>query len=194
MKQKEKTWSVYRHTSPSGKCYIGITHLKPEARWGKEGNNYSKRTVFYRAIQKYGWENFKHEVLFNRCSEGLAKILEIAFIKYYKDKNISYNTTVGGEGYNLGKNSSSIEYRNQQSKEFRETHPEYDKEQYKLHKETRKKKAKDYYWKNREKILEQKKTNPITKEKARIRATEWRKKHPDYMKEYMKKYNKKQDE
>lgn len=25
---------VYKHTSPSGKCYIGITCQNPEKRWG----------------------------------------------------------------------------------------------------------------------------------------------------------------
>lgn len=33
---------VYRHTSPSGKCYIGITHQDPEYRWGKNGYSYTE--------------------------------------------------------------------------------------------------------------------------------------------------------
>ena len=185
-------YSRWYRISPSGKCYIGITHLEPEVRWGKEGSRYYKGTIFYRAIQKYGWKNFKHEILFHNCSEFLAKVLEVAFIKYYKDRGLSYNTTVGGEGHNLGLDSSSPEYRTQKSKEFRNKHPEYDKEQYELHKEAKLESSKNYYWKNREKILEQKRTNPITKEKARIRAAEWRKKHPNYMKKYMKEYNKKE--
>lgn len=28
-------WIVYKHTSPVGKVYIGITHQKPEKRWQK---------------------------------------------------------------------------------------------------------------------------------------------------------------
>ena len=31
---------VYRHISPSGKCYIGITCQKPECRWGNNGYKY----------------------------------------------------------------------------------------------------------------------------------------------------------
>lgn len=27
---------VYKHTSPSGKCYVGITSQAPECRWGNE--------------------------------------------------------------------------------------------------------------------------------------------------------------
>lgn len=29
-----KAWIVYRHTSPSGKVYIGITSDLPKRRWG----------------------------------------------------------------------------------------------------------------------------------------------------------------
>lgn len=28
----ENNWSVYKHTSPSGKVYIGITSKKPQVR------------------------------------------------------------------------------------------------------------------------------------------------------------------
>ena len=31
---------VYRHTSPSGKCYIGITCQDSEYRWGNNGYKY----------------------------------------------------------------------------------------------------------------------------------------------------------
>lgn len=33
----ENTWSVYRHTFPDGKVYIGKTQERPEERWGKYG-------------------------------------------------------------------------------------------------------------------------------------------------------------
>ena len=68
-------------------------------------------------------------------------------------------------------------------------HPDYDKQQYEKHKEKRKKNAVDYYYNNRETILEKKKNNLDAKEKARMRAAKWREAHPNYMKEYMKEYN-----
>ena len=191
MKAEEKIWYVYIHISPSHKTYVGITHLKPEKRWGKKGNNYDKSTVFYKAIKKYGWDNFEHKILFHNCSENLAKILEKAYIAYYKKLNLSYNMTIGGDGHNFGKNCTTAEYRTESSKKFRQKHPEYDSEQYIKHKDKKKQTAKNYYWKNREKILEYKKNNSDTKEKARIRAAKWREQHPDYMKNYMKIYNNK---
>ena len=58
-----RTYIVYKHTSPSGKVYIGITSRTPEARWGKDGVEYKLNKHFWNAIQKYGWDNFDHEIL-----------------------------------------------------------------------------------------------------------------------------------
>lgn len=93
-----KRWSLYKHTSPSGKVYIGITSRKPSIRWGKNGCHYKGSHMFYNAILKYGWDNIDHDVLFTDLSEEEAKSLEIKFIKYYKDRSISYNITDGGDG------------------------------------------------------------------------------------------------
>lgn len=186
----KNTWCVYAHISPSNKVYIGITHLEnPEDRWGKCGNKYGKKTIFYKAISKYGWESFTHKILFRNCSEELAKKLEIAFIEFYKEQDRSYNMTIGGEGHNLGKESNTTKYRTEQSKKYRASHPEYDKEQYLKHWQNKKEGRAKWYYKNREEILEKMKNNKERKEKARIRAAEWRRNHPGYMKEYMKIYN-----
>ena len=187
--QAPNTWCVYKHTSPSGKVYIGITHhANPEKRWGNNGNLYGKDTVFYKAILKYGWDNIEHEILYSNCSEEEAKSLEISLIAYYKELGLSYNMTIGGDGHNFGKESRTAEYRTKSSRKYREEHPDYDKEQYEKHKEHKKENARRYYRNNREKVLAQKKST-TNKEKARIRAAEWRKAHPNYMKEYMEKYN-----
>lgn len=55
-------WLIYRHISPSGKCYIGQTNQKPESRWNN-GKVYSRAFKFGKAIDRYGWENFTHEIL-----------------------------------------------------------------------------------------------------------------------------------
>lgn len=99
-------WIVYKHTSPSGKCYIGITSaINPSLRWGRNGSRYlytykttgSHRKFVY-AIKKYGWDNFSHEILETDLTEEQAKEFE----KYYIDKFDSfyhgYNGTMGGEG------------------------------------------------------------------------------------------------
>lgn len=93
----EKKWTLYRHTSPSGKVYIGITSKPVTYRW-QNGKGYKLCKLFYRAIQKYGWDNIEHEVLFEGLSKQKAEQLEIAIIKHYKGLQLSYNITDGGEG------------------------------------------------------------------------------------------------
>lgn len=103
---KDKKWILYRHTSPSGKVYVGITSKSnPNWRW-QSGKGYAACTYFYNAILKYGWNNIKHEVLFEGLNENTAKRLEIELIRHYKGLGISYNITDGGEGrkFPLSKN------------------------------------------------------------------------------------------
>ena len=57
-------YTVYKHTAPNGKVYIGITSHSIEGRWRKDGSGYKLNNHFWNAIQKYGWNNFKHEILF----------------------------------------------------------------------------------------------------------------------------------
>ena len=47
-------YCVYKHTSPNGMVYIGITRQNPIKRW-MNGKGYSYNTYFYNAILKYGW-------------------------------------------------------------------------------------------------------------------------------------------
>lgn len=93
-----KRWILYRHTSPSGKVYIGITSKTANKRWNN-GRGYSNCTYFYNAILKYGWDNIKHEILFTDLDESRAKSLEIELIRHYKSLGISYNMTNRGDGY-----------------------------------------------------------------------------------------------
>lgn len=93
-------YTVYKHTSPSGKVYIGITKRKPEYRWN-HGRGYKEKDqlLFFRAIQKYGWDNITHEILYKGLSEQDAKNIEISLIKQYKALGLSYNITNGGDGF-----------------------------------------------------------------------------------------------
>lgn len=91
---------VYKHTSPSGKVYIGITKNKPEYRWN-HGRGYKEKDqpLFHRAIKKYGWDNITHEILYRGLSERDAKNIEISLIRIYKKLDMSYNITDGGDGF-----------------------------------------------------------------------------------------------
>ena len=96
-------YCVYKHTSPSNKVYVGITSMNPKQRWAN-GKGY-KTQMFYRAIQKYGWNNFKHEILFEGLTKNEAEQKEIELIAHYKSnrKECGYNVDNGGSS--LGSHS-----------------------------------------------------------------------------------------
>lgn len=101
-------YCVYKHTSPSGKVYIGITRQNPLKRW-KYGVGYKDNPHFWNAIIKYGWENFNHEILFDGLTKEEAEQKEIELIALYKSNKhkYGYNRTNGGEGCNGIKFSES---------------------------------------------------------------------------------------
>ena len=93
---EERPYCIYKHTSPSGKVYIGQTYKKNlNDRWSN-GYGYKKCDVFDRAIQKYGWENFKHEILIQGLTKEEADETEMAYIAMAKAMGISYNMRDGG--------------------------------------------------------------------------------------------------
>lgn len=96
---ENEKYCVYKHTCPNGKVYIGITRQGVKRRWGN-GHNYSRQKLFNSAIKKYGWDNIKHEVLFENLNETKAKKIEKGLIQKYKsfDSTYGYNISLGGEG------------------------------------------------------------------------------------------------
>lgn len=97
MSENERVWSVYKHTSPSGKVYIGIAK-NIKQRWRSGGNGYRGCTRIWCAIQKYGWDNFKHEIIVENLTQKEASETEIALIKKHNatDPAYGYNLTFGG--------------------------------------------------------------------------------------------------
>lgn len=96
-------YTVYKHTAPNGKVYIGITKQKPEQRWNY-GNGYRRNKHFYSAIAKYGWDNIEHEIVENGLTKQQACDLEIELIAKYDATNPrnGYNNSTGGECGSLG--------------------------------------------------------------------------------------------
>jgi TusA-related sulfurtransferase len=94
----DRNWIVYMHISPSGKKYIGITSRTTKERWGMNGCKYHSTPRFYNAIQKYGWDNIEHNILYTGLSKGDAERTEINLITKYKtiDREFGYNIATGG--------------------------------------------------------------------------------------------------
>jgi len=116
------------HTNKSnGKRYIGITSQVPEKRW-MNGCGYSERLPIGRAIRKYGWDGFEHEILYSNATETFAKDAERKLIAQYKtqDDDYGYNITAGGDGV-LGFHHTEESKQIMSEKKRGKNHPNYGK-------------------------------------------------------------------
>lgn len=104
------SYTVYKHISPIGKVYIGITKMNPVRRWAK-GLGYKSCTHFFNAIVKYGWDNIKHEILYTDLTREEAEIKEKELIKEYNSNNPNYGYNIQAGGIN---NSNGIKRTSEQ--------------------------------------------------------------------------------
>jgi group I intron endonuclease len=96
---------LYVHINKlNNKKYIGITCNIPSKRWAN-GNGYSKCPKFWNSIQKYGWNNFTHEILFTNMSKEEAEQKEIELIKKYKTTDDVYGYNLSNGGSHNGKHT-----------------------------------------------------------------------------------------
>ena len=96
----ERIHSLYIHINKlNGKVYVGITK-DIETRWYGDGVNYKGCPVFYKAIEKYGWDNFEHLILKDDLTRNEAELAEIELISKLKANNpgFGYNIEAGGAG------------------------------------------------------------------------------------------------
>lgn len=96
-----KRYIVYCHIFPNGKRYVGITSQRLNSRFRNNGDGYKGQMV-YNAIQKYGWHNIEHRVLYENLTKEEAERKEIEIIAEWKtnDINFGYNRASGG-GVNI---------------------------------------------------------------------------------------------
>uniref|UniRef100_A0AB39C730 GIY-YIG nuclease family protein n=1 Tax=Bacillus phage KoopaTroopa TaxID=3234046 RepID=A0AB39C730_9CAUD len=94
---------IYKVTNVvNGKIYIGQT---VQELWARKSGHKShaltelKDNIFSRAIRKYGWDNFKWEIIDNANNKEELNKKEIHWIGHYKSHGVNgYNETDGGEG------------------------------------------------------------------------------------------------
>ena len=99
---KDKLYSVYVHKFPNGKMYIGITCMDVNKRWNY-GKGYKKQPLIHRAIEKYGWDNIKHIVMYKNFTYEDAVYKEKLLIRLFNTNSHNlhsngYNCDDGGEG------------------------------------------------------------------------------------------------
>lgn len=94
----DKKWCVYCHISPSNKRYIGITSKNPPNKRWENGYGYRRHEHFWNAIKLYGWNNFRHEILFTDLDYEDACNKEVELIALFKSdqREFGYNVEPGG--------------------------------------------------------------------------------------------------
>lgn len=62
------SWRVYKHETPDGRVYVGATSQPIEKRW-KAGYHAGR---FKEAVDAYGWDGMKHEVICDGLTQEQA--------------------------------------------------------------------------------------------------------------------------
>ena len=90
------------HVFPNGKRYIGKTVKKLSYRTGKDFSGYKTQELLWRAIQKYGVDAIRTEILYRGISESELSRYEMLCIARWGTHHSlgnGYNGTWGGEGF-----------------------------------------------------------------------------------------------
>ena len=169
----EKNYVVYQHVTPDKMYYFGATQ-NVERRWSNNGAEY-KRTSLQPYIEKYGWENIQHIVLFRDQTKEDALWIENFLIETAQEDGVCINKQRSGlitkkEGYKQRHYQQNRDRILEQKQDYyqknRDEILEQKQEYYKHNKDKRKKyleenrdrileQKQDYYQKNRDRILEQ---------------------------------------
>jgi group I intron endonuclease len=96
---------IYLLSFPNGKHYVGRTKNTLEQRLAehKASAKKGKQHQLYYAINKYGWENIKVEVLYEAINEEELILRELYYIQQHNSVeegyNMTYNTEIGGDNW-----------------------------------------------------------------------------------------------
>ena len=132
----KKLYSVYQHVTPDGMYYFGQTN-NIKRRWRNNGAEY-KGTSLYPYIEKFGWDNIQHIVLFKDQTRENALWIEDFLITTAQEDGVCINKQRSGLV------SKEEDYDKNQSKQY-----------YEINKEQVQERHKQYYETNKDKILEQ---------------------------------------
>lgn len=160
MRKNEKNYTVYMHTAPNGKKYIGITSRRVEERW-LNGRGYSRNEHFSSAIKKYGWKKIKHEILLEGLTEEQAEQKEIELIALYKSNQRKYGYNIANGGNAQGTISEETKKKMRKAKLGKPLSEEHRKH---LSFAQKGRKMSEY---NKQRIIEAHKGKPLSEETRR---------------------------
>ena len=205
----ENNYSVYQHVTPDGMYYFGQTQ-NVEQRWRGNGIYYRK-TALQPYIEKFGWDNIQHIILFENQTKENALWIEDFLITTAREDGVCINKNRSGsvskeEGYYKNKSKQYYEQNKEQIKEqkkqyieqnkeqireyqreYREQNKDKIREQQKQYREQNKDKKKEYYEQNKQQIREQQKQYyEQNKDKKQQYYEQNKHKRREYQREYYK--------
>lgn len=77
----EKKYKVYKRIAPDGRVYVGCTSQSLDKRAGVNGVGYQNNPSLWAAIQQYGWDSFRTEIVLETDNLDLAARTELQTIK-----------------------------------------------------------------------------------------------------------------
>ena len=180
----ENNYSVYQHVTPDGLYYFGQTN-NIKRRWSSNGAGY-KTTSLYPYIEKYGWDNIQHIVLFREQTRENALWIENFLIETAREDGVCINQQRSGlvskeEGYQR-------EYREQNKEQIKEQQKQYyerNKDKIREYQEQNKDKIREYQEQNKDKINEQKRKYY---ERNKEKFKEYREQNKEQIREYQRQY------
>ena len=174
----ENNYSVYQHITPDGMYYFGATS-NIKQRWSNNGAKY-KKTSLQPYIEKYGWDNIQHIVLFKDQTKENALWIEDFLITTAQEDGVCINQRRSG---NISKEEGYKQEYYQQNKDKI-------KQYYETNKEQIREKQNQYYETNKEQIRE--KQNQYYKkyyEQNKDKKREYQEQNKDKIRKYQREYN-----
>ena len=213
----ENNYSVYQHITPDGMYYFGQTN-DIKRRWSSNGAGY-KTTSLYPYIEKFGWDNIKHIILFeNQSKEDALKIEDSLIISGWEKGNCINKIRSGNikkedwyikklhkNYYNKNKDRI-LEQQRQYQRENREKCNEYQRDYREKNKDKVLNNRRQYQEENKQRIQEykrqyrQKNKDKIkqyhekNKDKIREQQKQWYEKNKDKRLEYKRQYRQRKKE
>ena len=150
----ENNYSVYQHVTPDGLYYFGATQ-NVKKRWEGNGCHY-KTTALQPYIEKFGWDNIQHIVLFKDQTKENALWIENFLIETAREDGVCINKQRSGlvskeEGYSQEYYEQNKQQVQERQKQYYEQNKQQILEQQKQYYEENKDKFKEYYEQNKDK-------------------------------------------
>ena len=183
----ENNYSVYQHVTPDGLYYFGQTQ-NVEKRWEANGCHY-KGTALQPYIEKYGWDNIQHIVLFRDQTKDNALWIEDFLIETAREDGVCINKQRSGLV------SKEEGYKQKYDKEYREQNKDQIKQYYDKNKDQIREKQKQYYEENKQQIRKkQKQYYKKYYEQNKDRIREYQEQNKDKKREYNRQHYEKNRE